>query len=470
MLSRRSLIASTAALAAGCSTLGPPPPAPSVPQGTALNVAASTKWNLWFGDPFFERPEDKYLRAAATLEADRENPYGPTRGGYSLAVRFFEDLYPQYEAPKTAEEAEAAQAAVLDAAAALLEDLEADLVTVWQPDAGWLGQHGLLLPLDRFSGPKGAALDQEFFPSVLDQFRRGGALYALPIGALPLMLHYDEGYFAARGVLPVDASWDWDDLVENAVKLTTHKEDGMVARWGLIAHREWVWWALWQNGVEAVDPDTLQCRLQEPAAIEALQFVHDLIHTHRVSPPLSWRDLWELNLVGRSPPAMLYEYSPSILSRTGFRTAALPRGKAYAVPVRASFGLAIAARTHQPEAAYTALRGLTHAMQEEVAIPAGRAALARLAEFRTDLHPAEVAAIQHSLEHGRAEPQPGLHVSQLVAMHEVMESLGRGDDVAAMVNGACSLVREYQQAGSPPIWGRAVQRTPHPFSDDREPA
>ena len=36
-----------------------------------------------------------------------------------------------------------------------------------------------------------------------------------------------------------------------------------------------------------------------------------------------------------------------------------------------------------------------------------------------------------------------VNVPQLVAMHEVMERLGRGEDVAAMVNGACALVREY---------------------------
>ena len=443
MLSRRSLLAGTATLAAGCGLAELPLSAPSVLQETALNVAASTISYISFGVPF-EGPENKYGRAVAMLEADKENQFGPTRGGYRLALRFFEELYPRYAAPKTHEEVDVAQAASLDAAAALLEDLEADLVIVQPTDALWLGQEGLLLPLDRFSGPAGATLDQEFFPSALNQFRRDGALYALPIGALPVMLYYDEDYFAAQGVPPVDASWDWDDLVESAIKLTTFKQDGSVARWGLIAHKEWVWWALWQNEAEAVDPDTLQCRLQEPAAIEALQFVHDLIHRHRVSPPVSWRDLWESSLIGLSPPAMLYHHLP--LAPSGaFRTAALPRSKVHAVPVRADFGLAIAARTQKTEAAYTALRGLTHAMQEEVAVPASRAAVARLAEIRTDLRPAEVAAIQHSLEHSRADPQPGLHVSQLVAMHEVMESLGRGDDVAAMVNGACSRVREYQR-------------------------
>lgn len=441
-LSRRTMLASTGALAAGCSFAEPPLDAPSVPQAVALNVAASTMLYLSFLDQFDEdKPEDRHRRAVAMLETDKENPYGPSRGRYSLTLRFFGKLYPMPEVSQTAEEQEAAS---LEVATALLEELEADLVIVPMHDAMLLGKHGLLLPLDRFSGRMGMDLEREFFPSVLSQFRRGGALYALPVGALPQMLHYDEGHFLVQGVPPVDGSWNWDDLVERAAKLTTYKEDGMVDRWGLIAHMDWVWWALWQNGAEAVDSDTLQCRLQEPAALEALQYLHDLIHTHRVSPPTIWRDLRSSRWP--SPPAMLYDHFP--LAPSGYRTAALPQGKMHATPVRADFGIALTAQTKHPDAAYTALRGLTHALQNEVAIPASRAAAARLADIRTDLRPAEVAAIQHSLEHGRAEPQPIKNVAQMIAMHEVMESLGRGDDVATMVISACSAVREYQQQGA----------------------
>ena len=445
MLSRRTMLASTAALAAGCSFAEPPLDAPSVLQAVALNVAVPTSG--FYRDPLLmmEKPEDTYRRSLTTLEADGENPYGPTRGGYSLALRFHGGLYPRNEGPKTTEEA---RASALDTVEALL----ADLVILDSHDAMWLGPEGLLLPLDRFSGPAGAELEREFFPSVLDRFRRDGALYALPIGALPLMLYYDEDHFRLHGVPTVDASWDWDDLLESAVTLTTRKTDGTVERWGLLAHLYEVWWALWQNGAEAVDPVTLQCRLREPAAVEALQFVHDLIHKYRVSPPASARDLWESGIVWRSPPAMLYSHYAPLSS--AFRTAALPRGKARAVPVRADFGIGISARTKHTEAAYTALRGLAQALQEEAAVPAGRAAVARLGEIRTDLRPEEVAALQHSLEHGRAEPLPG---PQLGTLSRAMRGLDRGDDVATRVNRACASLREYQQrAASLPNWGRAV--------------
>ena len=111
-----------------------------------------------------------------------------------------------------------------------------------------------------------------------------GALYALPVDARPLVAYYDADYFSLNELPPMDSSWDWDDLVESARKLTRRGTEGRVTRWGLAAHTNQLWWALWQNEAEAVDAQTLQCRLQEPAAIAALQFVRDLLHTHRVSP------------------------------------------------------------------------------------------------------------------------------------------------------------------------------------------
>ncbi len=443
MLTRRSLLGSTAVLAAGCSTVGSPLSPPSAPLDADIKVAAYTR-SLNLNLPYGENSdlldaEDRYERALAALVEDEDNAYGPARGGYTLALRFVEDFYPPYVEPKTDEEIEADRAVRLVSVADTLELLDADLVTVWPEEARWWGENGLLLPLDRFSGAGESELNQEFFPTVLNQYRRDGALYALPVDAAPLMLYYDPRPFTKQGVPPVDANWDWDELVRSAAELTTAKQDGTVARWGLIAHANGVSWALWQNEATIVDVDTRQCRLQERVAVEALQFVHDLLHKHRVSPLAEMRDLWDY--FWATPPAMLYDFPPMTLNqRRDFRMAALPRGRVSATPVRTSLGIGIAARTQKTEAAFMALKGFNRAMQEHVAIPAGREAAARLADIRTDISPAEVAAVQHSLEHGREWPQHGL---PLTIMYELTQSLGRGDDVATIVNQACSLAHEY---------------------------
>ena len=119
------------------------------------------------------------------------------------------------------------------------------------------------------------------------------------------MVYYDRVYFAQRGVPPVDSSWGWDELAENAAKLTNRGQDGVVRRWGLRAHSK-LWWALWQNDADVADPAALQCRLQEPAAIEALQFVWKLLHTLQVSPLALGMDLMKVT----PPPAMVYNNPP----------------------------------------------------------------------------------------------------------------------------------------------------------------
>ena len=81
------------------------------------------------------------------------------------------------------------------------------------------------------------------------------------------MMHYDATLFAAEGVPPMDSSWDWDDLVRTAELLVRRDEDGVIKRWGLAAHNYGIWWALWQNEAEVVDPASGECRLWDSAAI-----------------------------------------------------------------------------------------------------------------------------------------------------------------------------------------------------------
>ena len=118
-----------------------------------------------------------------------------------------------------------------------------------------------------------------------------------------------------------------------------------------------------------------------------------------------------------------------------YRRAELPRGKVQSTQVNPYPGIAIAAQTANPEAAYTALRGLVKAMQPNVRVPSEREAVARLGEFRWDLQPEEVIAIQQSMEYGRGRPDD---IAQRRAMFRLVEALARGDDVTSAVNQGCT--------------------------------
>ncbi|MYB76200.1 MAG: extracellular solute-binding protein [Chloroflexi bacterium] len=433
MLSRRALIGSTAVLAAGCGGLDIPFPALGTPKIAPLTWVSRPYTGLSSG-PVVASFEDMLRRVERDLQADTESPFGPTQGRYSLDLQYFEHYAGSYSDP------ESEQFRNPEFMATWLEEIEADLVTVWHDEARVLGEMGVLLPLDQFAGADNIDFEREFYSPLLESFRENGALYALPADAFPLMLYYDADYFAEMGVVPPDASWDWDILVENALNLTQREEDGTVSRWGLVTHTEPIWWALWQNEAELADALTLQCRLQEPTAIEALDFFRGLMHTHGVSPAVFSMDLWRIiDDPAGSPPAMMYTLIPLGYSRNNYRRAALPRGKVRSVPAHTDAGIAIVAQTAKPDAAYAALRGILRAMQPYVNAPAERENMERFGTIRPDLQPEEVTAIRQSMENGRVEPhEPALHR----AMYSLVEALVRGDEVASAVNQACSVLYE----------------------------
>lgn len=424
MISRRALMAGTATLAAGCGAFGSSSDLPSLPQPTALTWHMMPSIHLRRVGQNMQMPRDVLPEIVAALEADTENPNGPQRGRYTLAGHVLE--YPEPR-PKS-----------IEAFADWVGGIETDIVVVKNWMARGLGEQGVFSPLDRLIAADEPNLTDSFYPYVLDQFQGNGGLYALPVNAVPLMLHYDAKYFAAEGVPPVDESWDWDALVENAKKLTWRSEDGKLTRWGLMSHMYGLWWALWQNKAEMFDPATARCRLQEPAAVEALSFCYDLLHTHRVSPARGALDLVQnFNPPSGNWPAMSY-FPYQYLWWPGYRWAELPRGRVRSVPVWADLGLAIHVHTKHTDAAYTALKGLLQVLQRFVPVPAQRYAVAKLGDLQPNLPPEEVEALQRSMDHGNALPYNSIGPT----MYQVVDDLAWGANLATVVNNACSALEK----------------------------
>ncbi len=423
MLTRRALMASTAALAAGCSTLESSFSVPSQPQAIDLTWASE-----YFGG-FRERGygpngfEETLKRIVAALEDDSENPDGPAKSRYTLTSRFMRSE--RADPPPQS----------IDDLIAWYRGLEVDLLSVPPFFAQILGERGVVLPLDQFISADGYELTEAIYPYLLDHFRSEGGLFALPLDASPTLIHYDPKILSQDDVSRMNEGWHWDDMVEIAKKLTERDENGEVQRWGLITQHHGYWWALWQNAAELADPTTLQCRLSEPAAIEALQFCHDLIHTHQVSPPVTSFDAWRVFNVHPWPPLFFSSVQGNWSSDN--RWAALPRGKQLSVPVIGNMGIAITARAQNAEVAFKALKGLAGVMQRFVEVPAQKEAVARLGDFRKTLLPAEIAAIQQSMEHGRAVP---ISRARWGAMRALEEGIAQGDDILTVVNEACSLL------------------------------
>lgn len=425
MLTRRALMAGSAALAAGCGSLKSAFSVPSLPKDVELTWGA-LNFGAFFGrGPERTNPETRILQIAGALQEDTESPNGPAKGRYTLRSKYIrmEEVGPQPQS--------------LDEYLAWLGSLEVDLLTVGPRLAQLMGERGIIQPLDPLIAADEPGFTQAFYPFLLDHLRSDEGLFALPVDANPVMLLYDPAYFAEQGVPLVHENWNWDDLEESAIKLTQRDEEGEVQRWGLALRSYGYWWALWQNGADLADTRTLQCLLQEPAAAEALQFCRDLIHRHQVAPPVTSMDSFRLieTSSGKFPAIEYSEYQNRW--SLGYRWAEIPQGKVRSVPVSGDMGIAIMARTENTEVAYTALKGLVNVMQRFMPIPAQKEAVARLGDYRKVLHPEEIAAIQRSMEHGRSIP---LDRKIWNAMRALEEGIVRGDDVLTAVNEACALI------------------------------
>lgn len=234
-------------------------------------------------------------------------------------------------------------------------------------------QSGLLLDITDY-------VERDIMP-IKDQYYTGtfglarspkpdGAFYAFPYAVINTVLWYNQDAFDAAGVeYPSEEGWTWDEFLDAAKKLTIDKNgDGQIDQWGFWMYRgryaQTEGWIYQNNGDLLNDTKT---RFEPDAnAIEALQFLTDLVTVHKVAPPpslyegLRLQDVFPLGHAAMwvdgnwqiSNTRAQHEADPSIAFR--FAAAPIPRGPQWETDV--AFGWAdmfgIAADTEYPDQAW----------------------------------------------------------------------------------------------------------------------
>jgi len=168
--------------------------------------------------------------------------------------------------------------------------LDAQLAAGAGPDVFFItnvpsyASRGALAPLDDLIKASNFPIDQ-YVPSSLLTHTYEGKLYSIPRDSAPSALYYNSDAFDAAGVAYPNADWKWADLRDAAIKLTA-TEGGRITRYGLaLESNDWATWVQ-QNGGKVFDdplkPTTFL--LAEPAAVEAIQYIGDLINKDKVTP------------------------------------------------------------------------------------------------------------------------------------------------------------------------------------------
>jgi multiple sugar transport system substrate-binding protein len=150
-------------------------------------------------------------------------------------------------------------------------------------------QKDVFARLDPLVSRDKTALD-DYIPSALTGMSYQGVLYGLPTGGSAYYLFWSPRLFQQAGLtspndLMAKDQWTWQAFLDAAQKLT-QGDGGASAQYGadtglsVSAIAPWVW----SGGGSYLSSDQQQVELDQPAAIDAIQFLHDLIWKEHVAP------------------------------------------------------------------------------------------------------------------------------------------------------------------------------------------
>ncbi len=212
-----------------------------------------------------------------------------------------------------------------------------DVAVIVNEHTQLLAPTGILTGLDGFVTKAGgkAYLDR-IFPALLLNSYYKGTLYSLPYQRSVPVLYYNKDAFKAAGIARPPATWA--ELVEDAQKLTV-RQGNQVTRWGAefpLEAYNWIYYALvYQSGGQVISSDLKHLYLDQPAAIDAMQFWWDLVNTHKVMPAFTPWSQGSQDFVAQKTAMVVYSSGSQEFFRQSARFAwglvRIPQNKRYGV-------------------------------------------------------------------------------------------------------------------------------------------
>ena len=258
-----------------------------------------------------------------------------------------------------------------------------------------------------------------YFPQILAALRdERGHLHGLASTFTPYVMYMNLSLLRQAGIEPPETGWTWADLERICRQVTRDEDgDGQPERFG-ISITQWLqalapW--IWQNGGRFLDDQGL-CALDEPEAVEAIEFLVRLLHEERVaSNDATFEAQLETGLFqqGRAafygPVGYWETYRFSVISEFEWDVLPLPVGRQAATSV-ALRAYVVPRTSRHPQLAYEFVRALAGSvMQHGLAeigngVP-GLISAARSASFlKPDRPPASEQVFLDVMEQARFLP------------------------------------------------------------------
>lgn len=283
---------------------------------------------------------------------------------------------------------------------------------------------------------------QDLWPSFAKQFSYKGKLWALTWDMQTMVTWYNVDFLEQLGLSRPGKGTTWQAYLDLAQRLTV-RQGGEIQRFGTT-----FWRALHQppgafiymNGGRIFDrdEDPKASTFHEPATVEALQYLADLIHKHRVAPTGPEESAAGGNDKGfaagqfamnmRNAAVRIWE---TTMREYRWSAALLPAGRAGQFSMSLSHGLCLSAATKKREAAWTFLgwfggvEGQTVGTRERLSLPGLRSVAQK--DYLPEPRLAAVKAVLlESLAQGRYFPNSPKTREALLIINPTLTQIWNG--------------------------------------------
>jgi multiple sugar transport system substrate-binding protein len=150
----------------------------------------------------------------------------------------------------------------------------------------------LLMPLDDLisSDDGGKELIADVDEALINAFKVDGKIWQIPHSWNNMVIFYNTKMFKDAGIEPPTAEWTWQDFLDIAKRLTKAGGTDQTYGFGIPNFNFGLTPWLLTNDTYQLTNDWSDSNLNDPKVLEAITFVHDLIHVHKVAPAVEGSD------------------------------------------------------------------------------------------------------------------------------------------------------------------------------------
>ena len=223
-----------------------------------------------------EAPQDAAAPETVTLRYGRHDP----GGGVSTTVDSFHEEFPNIRVEMEVIGEFHAKIPALAAAGNL-----PDVVRSWEAMVLDMGRNNQFIDVQPFVDATPDFNPEDFYENWWDYPVEAGQRFGIPDAVAPHMTFYNVDLFEASGVeLPDPDNFTWTDYEEKARAISDPDNqiwgsETIPVGWHMYSVKQ-----VWQNDGRYYSPDYRECWIDQPAAIEAIQFWADLLLDGNVMP------------------------------------------------------------------------------------------------------------------------------------------------------------------------------------------